>query len=642
MPLKIRTSINAYLTSLPGFQPDKGPKQSQTTLDQHGFLQMQFTKILGSLADVYGHVFLTPHGEVDMNDVVLNRRILVVMLPALEKSADEVANLGKIIVATLKGMMGSTLGSTLESDWDTAVDARPYASPSPFIVILDEVGYYCVTGMAIMAAQGRSLGFSLVFATQDIPAMMRENDKEAKSIIANTTTKIVMRVEELEQTAKLAIDSGGKGMKAQVGGFSGKSGELQTSYLDNMEARLEMVDRISSLDLRALGVGEAFVIWHDKYFKTKTFHAFQEGEYDNLPRLELRVNHFIPVARPNPQDVKREESLPLIAEKLADARFAQIIEARAKEERGKIEQAAAAKRDPAKMRSEIACAATAFLRANKKTGPQGDYLTASCAAIAAVTMAQVNDANVFARDVRRVEGLPEAPHARSGRARMPDQPQGVIGRRAPTEAGAIVRGPGRPERPFARPMPPPLEDLPPPPDDDLDFETEPDLEDEGFDDSFGRPVVPTAPARIEAQRSDAPSTMRRVEHGVTVDGRDTFKMAEKLQTNDATLRFLAAHNFDAEPGAEPGVEVIDTAIEKAVILDDEEDDAPPPPAMTADPVEIERADVASAKATQWTERATNPSPAKSRAPVQDLETAVRSGDAQNMTASYLAELLKDD
>ena len=113
LPQPIRKTINSYLTSLPGFQPDKGYKQSQTTLDQHGYLEMQFTKILGSLADVYGHVFLTPYGHVDMHDVVLNRRILIIMLPALEKSGDEIANLGKIVVATLKGMMGATLGSKL-------------------------------------------------------------------------------------------------------------------------------------------------------------------------------------------------------------------------------------------------------------------------------------------------------------------------------------------------------------------------------------------------------------------------------------------------------------------------------------------------------------------------------------------------
>jgi hypothetical protein len=504
--------------------------------------------------------------------------------------------------------------------------------------------------------------------------MLRENDKEAKSIIANTTNKIFMRVEELEQTAKLAIDSGGKGMKAQIGGWSGKAGEWQTSYSDSMEARVEMVDRISSLDLRALGVGEAYVTWHDQYFKVKMFHAFPEGEYQNLPQLELRVNHFIPVARPSPSDVKKEETLPLIAEKLADAYFAREVERRAREERGTIEKAAAEKRDPAKMRSEIACAAVALLRANKKQGPQGDYLTASCAAIAAITLAQINDANVFSKEVRRVEGLPELPStARSGRDRVPSEVPGIVtatgrpGRDLDAArdqalrgaAGAFGRDPTRPPsapgsrppagRPFERPQgrPPLIDDEVLPPDaagagDDLEFETEPDFEDAtSFTDSFGRPDVPTDPARIEAQRSGAPSTMRKVEHGVTVDGRDTFKMAEKLQNNDATLRFLAALNFDAEEGNEPGVEVINTAVEKAVIFDDEEDTAPPPKAATADPVEIERADIASARATQWTGRAPRPDAAKSREPVPDLATAVRSGNVEDMTASFLADLLED-
>jgi intracellular multiplication protein IcmO len=638
---------------------------------------MQFTKILGSLADVYGHVFLTPHGEVDMNDVVLNRRILVVMLPALEKSADEVANLGKIIVATLKGMMGSTLGSTLEADWDTVVDARPYASPSPFIVILDEVGYYCVTGMAIMAAQGRSLGFSLVFATQDIPAMLRENDKEAKSIIANTTTKIFMRVEELEQTAKLAVDSGGKGMKAQVGGFSGHAGEFNTGYNDNMEARLEMVERINTMDLRALGVGEAYVTWHDQYFKVKTFHAYPEGEYKNLPKLELRVNHFIPVQRPNPADVKKEETLPLIAEKLADPRFAQIVESRAREARSEIEKFAAEKRDPAKMRSEIACAATAYLRANKKAGPGGDYLTAACAAVAALTTAQAMDANIFAREVRKLEGLPEVPGtARSGKSRVPSDVPGAVPtapagssraaaiadlerareaeRRDPMAAltaaarSGTARPAGLPGKPAPADMRRPItDDLPPPPamdEDDLGFETEPDFEDASFA-NFGAPELPTDPERLAAQRSDAPSTMRKVDHAITVDGRDTFKVAEKLQSNDATLRFLEALNFDAPEGAEPGVEAIDADVQKAVLFQDD-DQAPPPPkaASAAHPAEIERADVASARATQWTDRAPRPpaQAAKATAPERDIAAGAKAGDVDDMTASFLADLLGDD
>src|SRR3546814_7646291 len=99
---------------------------------------MQFTKILGSLVDVYGYIFHTPYGEVDMHDVVLGRRILVIMLHALEKSGDEIANLGKIMLATLKGMMGSTLGSQIEGDWEEIVEKRTTNSPSTIICILYE------------------------------------------------------------------------------------------------------------------------------------------------------------------------------------------------------------------------------------------------------------------------------------------------------------------------------------------------------------------------------------------------------------------------------------------------------------------------------------------------------------------------
>jgi len=569
--------------------------------------------------------------------------------------------------------------------------------PRPLPRILDEVGYYCVTGMAIMAAQGRSLGFSLVFATQDIPAMLRENDKEAKSIIANTTTKIFMRVEELEMTAKLAVDSAGEGMKTQVGGFAGQAGQFNTGYNDDMSARIEKVSRINPLDLRALGVGEAYVTWHDQYFKVKAFHAFPEGEYKNLPKLELRVNHFISVARPNPSDVQKEETLPLIAEKLADPRFAQVIEQRARDERAAIERNAAEKKDPARMRSEVACAATAFLRANKKQGQFGDYLTAACAALAAITTAQAHDANIFIKEVRRMEGLPDGPLAglpaadrslaRSGKGRVPSDIPGrdVAGRGGPTagagissraaaiadlererlaQAGAkdpmaafaasqrgaaarpgVIPGqiPGRPAPAEAR-RPVTDDTLPPPPsDEDLGFETEPDYEEAAFG-NFGAPELPTDPERLAAGRSDAPSTMRKVDHGVTVDGRDTFKMAEKLQSNDATLRFLEALNFDADEGAEPGVEVVDASIQKAVLFADDEE-APPPPkaAPVADRVEIDRADVMSAKATQWTDRAAKPAApaAAAAAPARDVKAGAKAGDVDDMTSSFLADLLED-
>lgn len=196
LPDGVRRSLRSYLTSLPGFQWDRGYKQSQTTLDQHGYLEMQTTKVLGSIADVYGHIFEDGGTDVDMRDVVANRRILVIMLPALEKSGDEISNLGKIVVSTLKAVMGGTLGSSIEGDWAEVVENRPTNAATPFLCIFEEAGYYMVDGMALMAAQARALGFSMVYASQDIPSMKRLSDREAQAVIANTNTKIFMRAED--------------------------------------------------------------------------------------------------------------------------------------------------------------------------------------------------------------------------------------------------------------------------------------------------------------------------------------------------------------------------------------------------------------------------------------------------------------
>lgn len=60
---------------------------------------MQFTRSIQSLADEYGYIFKAQLADIDVLDVVLNRRIMAVLIPALEKSGDEAANLGKIVAS---------------------------------------------------------------------------------------------------------------------------------------------------------------------------------------------------------------------------------------------------------------------------------------------------------------------------------------------------------------------------------------------------------------------------------------------------------------------------------------------------------------------------------------------------------------
>ena len=160
LPARIMRGLEGYLNTLPGFvaaafddegnerppSPDQPMYDLQVARQQHGYLSMQFTRSMQSLADEYGYIFKQQLADIDMLDLVLNRRILVVLIPALEKSGDEAANLGKIVASCLKGMMGATLGNTVEGGWETAIGSKQTHSNSSFMTVFDEVGYYTYGG----------------------------------------------------------------------------------------------------------------------------------------------------------------------------------------------------------------------------------------------------------------------------------------------------------------------------------------------------------------------------------------------------------------------------------------------------------------------------------------------------------------
>ena len=141
LPDTVIEPIKNYVFNLPGFNPDKKGKQVSQVLEQHGFITMQLTRVFSSLADTYGHILRTKLAEVDLKDVVLNRRILVVLLPALEKSPAELSNLGKVIIASLRVMMASGLGDSVEGEYADLIDSKPTNSETPYLCILDEYGY---------------------------------------------------------------------------------------------------------------------------------------------------------------------------------------------------------------------------------------------------------------------------------------------------------------------------------------------------------------------------------------------------------------------------------------------------------------------------------------------------------------------
>lgn len=294
LPARIIEALQSYLKSLPGYQENpKDGQQGEITTEQHGYLQMQFTRVMSSLADDYGYIFNTTRGEVDFLDVVLNNRILAVLLPSLEKSPEELGNLGKIIVASLKSMMATGLGDRIEGATAETIDAKATTAPNPFLVILDEYGYYVVAGAAVMPAQARSLNFSMVFAGQDFPSFKKNNNKEeAEATAANCNVYVFMKLRDTTDTAELFSKAAGKARVARISGYNRNSGGMGNSYFDNQNAAVQEEERGSILDLSDQLQGEAHIIFKSAVVRAVMFYAAPPK-----PKY-MRLNHFLRVESP--------------------------------------------------------------------------------------------------------------------------------------------------------------------------------------------------------------------------------------------------------------------------------------------------------------------------------------------------------
>ncbi len=311
LPDHLRAGLQGYLDTLPGYNnaafddegrdkpagPDQPMMDTTTAKTQHGYLSMQFTRSLQSLADDYGYIFDSQAADIDMIDVVLNRRIMVVLIPALEKSGDEAANLGKIVAANLKGMMGSALGATVEGDSASVIENKPTNSATPFMTIFDEVGYYAAQGMAVMAAQARSLGFSMIFSAQDLPALEKRVKEEARSIAANCNIKIFGKLEDPTQTKEFFEKTVGSSFTTEVSGFATQAGGMSHTYSDNMQAGVQERGKSSYGSVRAFGPGQAVVAFGDevidvKFFYTNAAHAkaMRVTRYIGLPPPDEAVH----------------------------------------------------------------------------------------------------------------------------------------------------------------------------------------------------------------------------------------------------------------------------------------------------------------------------------------------------------------
>lgn len=301
--------LESYLITLPGYDRTKMKKQGEKTLEQHGYITMQLTRIFNDLNFNYGHIFKARVGDIDFFDVVLNRRMLVVLLPALERAPDTLKMLGKLIVGSIKQMMAGCLGNKVEGVVREIIDARPTNAPIPFYTILDEYGYYAVVGFAVAPAQARSLGFSVIFAAQDFSSLKKSSPEEADATWENTNIRAIGRLTsgEESETWKRIHGASGEAEEARLDAFERSVAGGSEMFKQGSSIKIDRHRRLDYDDLAMQENGEfTFLVGKkDRSGMSGGVRVIRGMGFYTASKAtrEMRINDFLPIEPPTPEQL---------------------------------------------------------------------------------------------------------------------------------------------------------------------------------------------------------------------------------------------------------------------------------------------------------------------------------------------------
>ncbi|MBZ6078946.1 TraG/TraD/VirD4 family protein [Microvirga puerhi] len=298
----------------PKEQKAPGGGARDKVLEQHGYITMQLVRATGNLTFSYGHIYNVEVGEINFRDIALNRRILYVTLPALERSKQSMEQLGKMAVTGIKALMGEMLNVPFEGVVRETIDARASNAEIPLPVILDEYGYYVVEGFAVAPAQARSYGFSMTFGVQDYSSLIKANQAEGEATFENTNLRHIGRTTggEKSPTWEKLSGAAGNAYFFNVGSMDYRRGNIDGSFVRNESVQLQSALRLNYNDLAGQRDGEFTLIIGTKdqgsgirsgSVRVVRYLAYYTGAIKKLSTM--RLNHFVMV--PPVPSTKRDE-----------------------------------------------------------------------------------------------------------------------------------------------------------------------------------------------------------------------------------------------------------------------------------------------------------------------------------------------
>lgn len=244
------------------------------SIKQHGFAIMAFDRPLKTLMDAYGRIFSSRWGDVTIDDVVKNRRIVIAMLPTLAKATPEILSISKVMVSNIRNMASKGLGSRTFGNMKILTDELLVKTNSNFVLTFDEVGQYLQDGMDQLNMQVRSLSISIVIGAQDMVGFKRHSEATAMAMLGSTVYKMFMKIEDPDGTGKYATAMADKADAPMLNSFTTENGVLRAKKSkDGDNISFTTRDRVTFTALQAQETGQGTMVAEGKVVRMRVFYA---------------------------------------------------------------------------------------------------------------------------------------------------------------------------------------------------------------------------------------------------------------------------------------------------------------------------------------------------------------------------------
>lgn len=262
--------ITSYLDNLGYVVEKQAHEQPENVTRMHGYYVNYFMRVITSFAISYRHIYYCQQGEVNMRDTVKSRRSLTFTLPPLEKSPDEVQNLGKTMLVAARSASSYGLGTTMEGTREETVNNLPAAHPIPYKFAFDEFSFYVLEGFSLMPAQLRGINISCLTGSQDYAGTKRAGEIDAESIFSNARTKYFGALEDSSTWEKVReivgeVDMAIYDKLMNVGSMVGR-------YVPDLDLRLTRRCPLSISELQSQVEGQFHIMQRGKVRKIKTYY----------------------------------------------------------------------------------------------------------------------------------------------------------------------------------------------------------------------------------------------------------------------------------------------------------------------------------------------------------------------------------